>query len=106
MGAQEMLFLFGLGVLYAVAYACASNVLALWPLLLPMGSFYNNLEGGDITMPWGAILGFADVFAVMVTVIWLARRHERRTPPEQVRRRPGRPVRQPLVLSSGGDRRS
>jgi membrane protease YdiL (CAAX protease family) len=78
MGAREMVFLFGLGVVYAVAYACVNNVLVLWPLLGPMGSFYSNLTGGDITMPWAAILGFADVLGLMVTVIWLAHRRQRR----------------------------
>jgi CAAX protease family protein len=106
MGAREMLFLFGLGVVYAVAYACTPNVLVLWPLLLPMGSFYNNLQGGEITMPWAAILGFVDVFGFMAAVIWLARRHERRSHPTQVPPPTGRPVPQPLVLSSGGARRA
>jgi hypothetical protein len=43
----------------------------------PACSFYNNLSAGDITMPWASILGFVDVFALMVTAIWLAWRHER-----------------------------
>jgi hypothetical protein len=30
-------FLFGLGVIYAVAYRMVTNVLVLWPLLTPMG---------------------------------------------------------------------
>ena len=33
-----MVFLFGLGVLYAVAFALVRNVLVLWPLLTPLGS--------------------------------------------------------------------
>jgi uncharacterized protein len=79
MGTREMVFLFGLGVVYAVAYACAANILVLWPLLLPMGSFFNNVQSSDITMPWAAILGFVDVLAVMFTAIWLAHRRERRS---------------------------
>lgn len=78
MGAAEMVFLFGLGVVYAVAWATVRNILVLWPLLTPLGSFFNNLEGGKIEMPWAAILGFADVLALMVTAAWLAVRHERR----------------------------
>jgi membrane protease YdiL (CAAX protease family) len=78
MDSGQMLFLFGLGVVYAVAFAVARNVVVLWPLLLPLGSFYNNLQADDIRMPWMAIMGFADVIAVMVTVIWLAARRERR----------------------------
>ena len=78
MGPTEMVFLFGLGVVYAVAYACVTNILVLWPLLLPMGSFFNTVQSGEITMPWAAILGFADILAVMFTAMWMAYRHERR----------------------------
>ena len=77
------MFLFGLGVVYAVAFATVRNVLVLWPLLIPMGTFFNNLRSGGFELPWASIFGFVDVLAVMVTVIWFARRKERRaaTPP-------------------------
>lgn len=42
-----------------------------------MGSFYNNLSGGNIVMPWAAILGFLDVLALMAAAIWIAHRHQR-----------------------------
>jgi uncharacterized protein len=76
MGADEMLFLFGLGLVYAVAYRLVENVLVLWPLLTPLGAFFNNLESGDIELPWASIAGFADVAAVMAVALWLAHRHE------------------------------
>jgi len=75
---SEMLFLFGLGVVYAVAFSVARNLIVLWPLLVPLGSFYNNLRGGSIQMPWEAILGFVDVLGLMVAAVWFAARHERR----------------------------
>jgi uncharacterized protein len=80
MGAEEMVFLFGLGIVYAVAFRVANNILVLWPLLTPLGSFFAQLESGDLTgeLPWAAILGFADVLALMAAVIWLARRHQRK----------------------------
>ena len=78
MGPAEMLFLFGLGVVYGVAFAVVHNIAVLWPLLIPLGSFYNNLESGDIRLPWAAIFGFADVLALMATAVWLAARHQRR----------------------------
>jgi membrane protease YdiL (CAAX protease family) len=78
MGAGEMGFLFGLGLLYAIAYRLTENVLVLWPLLTPLGAFYNNLEAGDIELPWASIAGFVDVAIVMAVVIGLAHRHERR----------------------------
>jgi membrane protease YdiL (CAAX protease family) len=79
MGGGELLFLFGLGVVYAIAYRIVNNILVLWPLLTPIGAFFNNLEAGDIVLPWASIAGFADVLAVMAAIIWLAARHERRT---------------------------
>ncbi len=78
MGMREMAFLFALGLVYGIAYACVNNVLVLWPLLIPLGSFYNSLQSGEIDLPWAAIAGFVDVMAIMVTAIWLAHRRERR----------------------------
>lgn len=78
MGFDEIGFLVGLGVVYAVVFRLVSNVLVLWPLLTPVGSFFNNLEAGDIELPWASIAGFADVLVVMAVVIWFARRHVRK----------------------------
>ncbi|MGA9162631.1 MAG: hypothetical protein WB297_17445, partial [Actinomycetota bacterium] len=80
MGADEMVFLFGLGVVYAIAYRLAGNVLVLWPLLIPLGSFYAQLDSGDLVgdLPWGSVAGFADVLVAMGVVVWLAHRSERR----------------------------
>ena len=78
MAASEIVFLVGLGVVYAVAFAIPRNVFVLWPLLTPLGSFYNSLATGDIDLPWASILGFADVFAVMLAAMWLAHRHTKR----------------------------
>ncbi len=78
MGGNEMVFLFGLGVVYAVAFALVRNVLVLWPLLTPMGAFFNNLRSGDIVLPWASIAGFADVLVVMAALLWLAARHQRK----------------------------
>jgi uncharacterized protein len=78
MGMREMAFLFGLGLVYGIAYACANNVLVLWPVLIPLGSFYNNLQSGGFELPWAAIAGFVDVMAIMFAAIWIAHRRERR----------------------------
>ena len=78
MGFDEMLFLFGLGVVYAIAYQLTGNLLILWPLLTPLGSFYATVDAGDIDLPWASILGFLDVAAVMIAIIVVARRHQRR----------------------------
>ena len=78
MGADELWFLFALGIVYAVAYRLVENVLVLWPLLTPVGAFFNNLQAADIDLPWASIAGFADVLAVMAVAVWLAHRRQRR----------------------------
>jgi uncharacterized protein len=78
MGMREMAFLFGLGLVYGIAYACVNNVLVLWPVLIPLGSFFNNLQSGGFELPWAAIAGFVDVMAIMFAAIWIAHRRERR----------------------------
>jgi membrane protease YdiL (CAAX protease family) len=80
MGANEMWFLFGLGVVYAIIYRLTTNILILWPLLTPLGAFFNNLQAGDIELPLESILGFADVAIVMAVAVWLAHRHIRKRP--------------------------
>jgi membrane protease YdiL (CAAX protease family) len=86
MGGGEMFFLFGLGIVYAVAYRLTENVLVLWPLLTPLGSFFAQLEAGDIRgqLPWASMAGFGDVLALMVLILWLTHRREwkRRGQPE------------------------
>ncbi|GAA1949954.1 hypothetical protein GCM10009798_06480 [Nocardioides panacihumi] len=78
MGGSELVFLSGLGIVYAVAFAQTRSALVLWPLLTPVGSFFNAVDSGDIDLPWASIAGFADVLAVMALGVWVVRRHQRR----------------------------
>lgn len=78
MGAGELVFLFGLGVVYALAFVVGRHAIVLWPLLTPLGAFYNNLRSGDIDLPWASIAGFVDVLAIMAVAVWLGHRHQRR----------------------------
>jgi membrane protease YdiL (CAAX protease family) len=78
MGAEEIVFLTGLGVVYAVAFTTTRNILILWPLLTPLGSLFNNLEAGDIDLPWASMAGFGQVLIAMGVVLWLAHRHAAR----------------------------
>jgi hypothetical protein len=78
MGVTDIAFLTGLGIAYAVAFSLARNVLVLWPLLTPLGSFYAQVKNGDIELPWASIMGFADVAMVMVAAFWIAHRHEKK----------------------------
>jgi membrane protease YdiL (CAAX protease family) len=78
MTGTELLFLTGLGVVYAVAFAVARNLVVLWPLLTPLGSFYANVEAGDIELPWASIAGFVDVLGLMALALWLTLRYRRK----------------------------
>ena len=81
----EMWFLLGLGVLYAIVFRLTQNILILWPLLTPLGAFFNNLDNAAIELPWASLLGFADVAMLMVAALWLARRHIRALEPLRAR---------------------
>jgi hypothetical protein len=87
MGVDEILFLSGLGIVYAVAFRVAGSIVVLWPLLTPLGSLFNQIQAGDIVMPMESILGFADLLVLMVGATWFARRHERRRSAEYETRR-------------------
>jgi uncharacterized protein len=78
MTGTDLLFLTGLGIVYAVAFAIARNLIVLWPLLTPLGSFYANLETGEIELPWASIAGFADVLGLMLLSWWLMQRYRRK----------------------------
>lgn len=78
MGLDEMWFLLGLGVVYAIAFRLVENILVLWPLLTPIGAFFNNVQAGDIDLPWASIAGFANIGMLMAIAIWLAYRHLRK----------------------------
>lgn len=78
MGLEQMWFLFGLGVVYAIAFRLVDNVFVLWPLLTPLGVFFNNLQAGDIDLPWASIVGFGVIGLVMAAIVWLAHRKVRR----------------------------
>ena len=78
---EVLLFLTGLGIVYAVAFAIVRNVLVLWPLLTPLGSFFAKVEEGDVELPWASIAGFLDVLGLMFLAWWLMARYERKHGP-------------------------
>ena len=78
MAAGEMALLLVLGLGYAAAFRLVGNILVLWPLLVPLGSVYNNLQSGDIELPWISIVDFGEALLAIGAVLWLAHRHARR----------------------------
>jgi len=51
MGAREMAFLFALGLVYGIAYACVNNVLVLWPVLTPSARSTTTCSPAALTCP-------------------------------------------------------
>jgi membrane protease YdiL (CAAX protease family) len=82
MGSEEIVFLTGLGVVYALAFRATRNILILWPFLTPLGSLFTNLEAGDIVLPWASMAGFGEVLIAMGVVLWLAHRYTKRHSPQ------------------------
>jgi uncharacterized protein len=73
MPAREMVFLFFIGVMFAAVFRLTRNVLILWPLFLPMGQLVTLIKD-RLTLPFAASVGFFEVLAIMVALVWLSHR--------------------------------
>ncbi len=73
----EMVFLFFIGILYAVAFRLTKSVFVLWPLFQPMGQMVTLIKDG-LALPLLSALGFAEVLIAMLVLVWLAGRYHRR----------------------------
>jgi uncharacterized protein len=71
MPASEMVFLFFIGVMYAVAFRLTRSILVLYPFFQPFGQLKTLITDG-LSLPLVASLGFVEALAGMVVVIWLA----------------------------------
>jgi hypothetical protein len=74
MTVDEMVFLFFIGIMFAVAFRITGSILVLWPIFQPMGQLITLTQEG-LTLPLISALGFVDVLVVMLVFIWLARRY-------------------------------
>jgi uncharacterized protein len=70
----DLVVMFGFGVLFAIAYRLAQNILVLWPLLTPNADFFNYLRSGVQTMPWVSLAAFIDVLLVMAVILTVSTR--------------------------------
>ncbi|MCO6451102.1 MAG: CPBP family intramembrane metalloprotease [Caldilineales bacterium] len=77
MAASEMVFLFFVGVMFAVVFRLTQNVFILWPLFQPMGQLVTLIRE-ELTLPLLAALGFVEVLALMFVLLWLAARYHRK----------------------------
>jgi len=69
----EMVFLFGLGLVFGAVFRLTRSVFVLWPFYTPIGGLYTNLREG-LTMPFEATYGFVLTLGLMVGVAILASR--------------------------------
>ena len=74
---SEMVFLFFIGVMFAVVFRCTKSILILWPVFQPMGQLVTLIKD-QLTLPLLAALGFAEVLILMLVLVWLAKRYQRR----------------------------
>jgi phosphoglycerol transferase MdoB-like AlkP superfamily enzyme len=74
MPVDEMVFLFFIGLMFAVVFKLTGSILILWPVFQPMGQLITLSEEG-LNLPLISTLGFIDAIIVMFIFIWLARRY-------------------------------
>lgn len=74
---DEMIFLFFIGVMYAVAFRLTKNVFILWPIFQPLGQLVTLIKDG-LELPLLASLGFIEVLIGMLVLVWLAGRYARK----------------------------
>jgi hypothetical protein len=74
---SEMIFLFFIGILFAVVFRLTKNILILWPVFQPMGQLVTLIKD-QLTQPLLAALGFAEVLILMLVLVWLAGRYQRK----------------------------
>lgn len=74
---SEMTFLFFIGIMYAVAFRLTRNIFILWPVFQPMGQLVTLVKDG-LELPLLASLGFVEVLAVMLVLVWLAGRYAKK----------------------------
>lgn len=75
---SEMVFLFFIGVMYAIAFRLTKNIFILWPVFQPMGQLVTLIQDG-LDLPLLASLGFFEVLIGMLVLVWLAGRYTKKT---------------------------
>lgn len=85
MSLDEMVFLFFIGLMYAIAFRLTGSVFILWPLFQPGGQLITLIKEG-LQLPVLASLGFVEVFIAMVVLMWLSAKFlkKRKSKPELV----------------------
>jgi membrane protease YdiL (CAAX protease family) len=77
---DEIVFLFFVGVMFAVVFRLTKSVFILWPAFQPMGQLV-TLIGDGLTLPLISALGFVEALVVMLVLVWLAARYYKKHHP-------------------------
>lgn len=77
MPSNEMIFLFFIGIMFAMAFRLTKNIFIIWPIFQPMGQLVTLIKDG-LTLPLLASLGFFEVLIVMLVLVWLAARYQKK----------------------------
>ncbi len=72
-----MVFLFFIGIMFAVVFRLTKSIFILWPVFQPMGQLVTLIKDG-LTLPILASVGFLEVLIVMGVIIWLAAKYEKK----------------------------
>lgn len=74
---DELLFLFGLGLVFGAVFRLTKSIFILWPFYTPIGGLFTNLNEG-LVMPFEATYGFVITLVIMIGVIIAASRIKER----------------------------
>jgi membrane protease YdiL (CAAX protease family) len=74
---SEMIFLFFIGVMFAVIFRLTKNIFILWPVLQPMGQLITLIKD-KLSLPFLASVGFVEVLVLMLVLVWLAARYQKK----------------------------
>lgn len=80
---SEIVFLFFIGLMFAIVFRLTKNIFILWPLFQPMGQMV-TLVNDQLSLPLVATLGFVDVLLAMAAIVWLASRYYQKRQPAQL----------------------
>jgi membrane protease YdiL (CAAX protease family) len=68
MDPDELLFLFGLGLVFGAFFRLTKSIFVLWPLYTPLGGLYTNISEG-LSLPLEATYGFLITIGFMIAII-------------------------------------
>jgi len=77
MPSSEMIFLFFIGIMFAVVFRLTKNIFVLYPIFQPMGQLVTLIKDG-LKLPLLASVGFIEVLIVMLVLVWLAGRYQKK----------------------------